>query len=272
MVPLTASQRKVLDFIIQQSEVTGSSPTLREIAHHCGWKSVASAQDVVAVLRKKGFIQHGLAGKSRQIILEKKYLSHKDLGGAGTGRRKSSSPSTPFVAALEVPLLGQVRAGLPQEAMADDSLPVFAFPLGEQRLPGVHQDYFALRVEGYSMLHAGMLPGDLLLVQQVPEAQNQDIVVASVQSLAEVTVKRLAVRGSQLYQQARSRWEGERHEVGLLPFKNSKKNLQQESIAPWFLVPENPDFSPLPFGTAEADAIWGIVRALWRPEVSSLRF
>jgi SOS-response transcriptional repressor LexA len=68
MVQLTELQGKVVAYILQCLDKTGMPPTLREIAAHFEWKAVGSAQDVVNVLRKKGFLNPPVPGKSRQLV------------------------------------------------------------------------------------------------------------------------------------------------------------------------------------------------------------
>lgn len=233
MANLTSVQKKTLDFILEQIEKTGMPPTLREIALHFQWKAVGSAQDVVNALRKKGVLLSPSPGKSRQIVPSPELLSDSF--------RESSLQST-----LTVPLIGMVQAGNPIEVL-EESRETVSFPLvSRSLLKG--GSLFALKVEGYSMLLAGFLPGDTILVEASSSAKDREIVVAKT-NRNEVTVKRFAQKGSWLYHAA-------------------QKENKIPQPPPAYLIPENPDFDPIPFGLDEEDKIIGIVRSLYRSQVA----
>ncbi len=263
MVELTSVQKKAVEFILSHIEDTGMPPTLREIASYFQWKAVGSAQDVVAALRKKGILLAPSPGKARQIVPAPELLQglfHPDVEiSAMQGERTKSSirkqivKTSPiydkvlpgFEDLFRVPLLGTVQAGYPAEAIQNPAEYV-AFPaVSRDKLRG--GALFALTVEGYSMLNAGFLPGDRILVEICLDARDKDIVVAKVQD-NEVTVKRFAVKGSLLYRSVNSL-------------------LDKKYLPPAFLVPENSDFDAIPFGTQENDRIVGVVRALFREHV-----
>ena len=269
MVELTSVQKKTVEFILIHIETTGMPPTLREIAGHFQWKAVGSAQDVVAALRKKGILLSPAAGKARQIVPSPEIFSglfppEQELLAMNTAKRKSNAkkslkiPEQPVVKLtqnecllpgfedfLRVPLLGSIAAGKPTEALSQsDDFAVFP-PVSRSALKG--GPLFALRVDGYSMLLAGFLPGDTILVESTPSALDRDIIVANVEN-NEVTVKRFAQKGSTLYQQAQER-------------------LPTKSTPPAFLMPENPEFEPIPFGLVEEDKILGVVRSLFRKSI-----
>ncbi len=251
MVPLTEAQRKVVEFIFVHIRDTGMPPTLREICSHLGWNAVGSAQDVVYALRKKGYLVPPERGKSRQIVLSQWAQEQIQRGGE---MEASPSEPPPYIrmplgplhsGVLWVPLLGTVQAGMPNEAIEHVANQVpFHFPLGRKS-----PDHFsALTVEGYSMLNAGFLPGDQLLVERTSTARDGDIVVAA-PSPGEATVKRFAARGSQLFQKAIESLQG------------------LADIPPALLLPENPVFDPIPFGNRDDARILGLVRSLVRPVI-----
>lgn len=284
MLPLTDLQGQVITYILQCLDHTGMPPTLREIAAHFEWKAVGSAQDVVNVLRKKGFLLPPNPGKSRQLVPTSEAvewwaaqaqsqgtsssgtsrllrnvlrdraplgLSQSEAGRAslGTSASRSGSPEQP--ACLFVPVIGLVQAGSPIEAIEHASTTV---PFMNVAKKSTESDLFAVAVDGYSMMNVGFLPGDFLLVESATSARNGDIVVAAVGD-HEVTVKRFAMRGSQLYRQA--------HENLMHSNKRSFENLP-----PALLVPENNDFAAIPFGLNESDKIIGLVRSLYRQDVN----
>lgn len=271
MVELTDVQKKTIEFILSHIESTGMPPTLREIAFHFQWKAVGSAQDVVAALRKKGVLLSPAPGKARQIVPAPEifgglFQPEQELLAMNTEKNKEQTKkathnsyiksnkeppthSGPFLPGFEdllrVPLLGQVQAGLPLEAITQHH-EYTTFPSASRsNLRG--GELFALTVEGYSMLNAGFLPGDTILVEVAKIAHDREIVVASV-NYNEVTVKRYAQKGSSLY-------------------RTAQNILKTQNLPPAFLIPENPDFEPIPFGTQEEDKLIGVVRSLFRKSV-----
>lgn len=245
MALLTDIQLKTVRFIHRHAQETGIPPSLREITKFFNWKAVGSAQAVIAALRRKGMLAANSPGKARQLRLTP--LAHQTIGVV-----KDSSASTRVAppkadsGVVWVPLLGQVQAGLPTGTYdpPDRSIP---FPVESLRR---NQDCFCLTVEGFSMINAGLLPGDVILVERTPEARNGDVVVAMTEP-GEVTVKRLALRGSDLYRQVL---------VNVKPDSSSER-------PPAYLVPENPVFEPIPFSWDDGSTIVGLVRALFRGSV-----
>jgi repressor LexA len=261
MSELTAVQKKTLDFILSHIESTGIPPTLREIANYFQWKAVGSAQDVVSALRKKGVLLNSTSGKARQIVpapeiygglfqakIDYSKEHHKEKKSTKTPFTPLQKISGPFLPGFEefirVPLLGMVQAGNPSEAIEQQQHDYVAFP-PISRASLRNSSLFALTVEGFSMLFAGFLPGDTILVEANQSPNDKEIVVACVNH-TEVTVKRFAKYGSTLY-------------------KKAEKELRQ--TPPAFLMPENPEFSPIPFGNREDDRIIGVVRSLFRKEI-----
>jgi repressor LexA len=251
MVQLTEPQRKVVEFIFETVRSTGLPPTLREICQHLGWAAVGSAQDVVSALRKKGVLLSPERGKSRQLVLSQWAIDELRSSGETALHRPIPRPvPQPPAGMLWVPMLGQVQAGTPNEAIEHESekVPFFYPQAGRRPLSA----FFALTVEGYSMVNAGFLPGDHLLVERAAVAADRDIVVASTMP-GEATVKRFAMRGSELYRAAVESLRSFRRELSSLP--------------PAFLVPENPVFEPIAFGESEQARVLGLVRSLYRPRV-----
>ena len=152
---LTPRQAQVLDLIRRHIEDTGYPPTRADIAQALGFKSPNAAEEHLKALARKGAIEM-IPGTSRGIRLPEE---------AG------------------LPVVGRVAAGNPilaQENIEDH----VAMPAGFFR----PRADFLLRVQGDSMIDAGILDGDLLAVHRAPEAANGQIVVARVDD--EVTVKR----------------------------------------------------------------------------------
>ena len=161
---LTPRQRRILEFISGTVREQGYPPTVREIGEAVGLTSSSSVHAQLANLERRGLL-HKDATKPRAMTL-----------------------SEPKMDGVVVPVLGKVAAGAPTlaEEHVEDYLTVptsFA--------PG--NDLFALKVQGDSMVGAGILDGDVVVVQSRSDAASGDIVVALLPGPAEpeATVKRL---------------------------------------------------------------------------------
>jgi repressor LexA len=158
MEKLTPRQRQVLAFVTGFIDTHGFPPTLREIARHLEVNGTLGVMRHLDALEKKGYLSK-TAGSSRGIV--------------PAGRASSVS----------LPIVGVVRAGLPQPAV-EDIQGYFAIDSSQLSSGGA----FFLRVRGDSMVGASILEGDLALVRPQPSADNRDIVVAMVDG--EATLKR----------------------------------------------------------------------------------
>ena len=169
MKGLTEKQRQIYQFIVSFQQDHGYPPSVREIGEYVGLKSPSTVHFHLKGLEAAGIITKA-EGKTRAITV---------AGGfpAPERRRKPEPPKN------QVPVVGDVAAGAPilaQENIED----YLTFDTG--RLSGEH---FALRVRGESMLYAGILPGDYVVVHQQESFRNGDIVVALFED--EATVKTL---------------------------------------------------------------------------------
>ncbi|MBI1729362.1 transcriptional repressor LexA [Candidatus Acetothermia bacterium] len=169
---LTEKQRQILQFIVESMDDTGVTPTMREIASRFGFSAPASVRRHLDALEKKGYIRRH-EGRARGIEPIKDQV--RRLFWQRTG----------------IPLVGQVAAGTPilAEENIEDVLQLGGlFPM--------EQGLFALRVKGDSMIEAGILEGDLLVVRPQPTADVGDIVVAMLGD--EGTVKRFGRAGDHI--------------------------------------------------------------------------
>ncbi len=144
---LTQKQKEVLRFIYDSIRGNNLPPTIREIASHFGFKSTGTVRDYLTALVKKGYIKVS-ANKSRAIELVKEAL-------------------------FSIPIVGQVRAGLPTLAVEE-----IEGYLNLDSLVFSDESTFALRVKGDSMIEAGIMPDDLVLVRRQDMAQTGEIIVA----------------------------------------------------------------------------------------------
>lgn len=157
MKQLSKSQIKIYDYLKECSE-NGRVPSVREICENTGLSSTSTVHYHLKHLEDKGYIvrEHGV---NRCIQI--------------TGEEKSVS----------VPVLGKVAAGNPIVAIEDIECYV---PVPEKLKRG--KELFALRIQGESMINAGILNDDIVIVNRTPVAENGEIVVALVEDSA--TVKR----------------------------------------------------------------------------------
>lgn len=158
MAELSKMQRRIYDYIAACIQEQGFAPSVREIGEAVGLKSPSTVHFHLKRLEEAGVIAKG-AGKGRAIALIKQVQQPED----------------------RIPIIGNVAAGSPilAEECIEDYL---TFDTG-----GRGDEYFALRVRGESMLNAGILPGDLVVVHRQQEVRNGEIVVALFED--EATVK-----------------------------------------------------------------------------------
>ncbi|HUJ90416.1 MAG TPA: transcriptional repressor LexA [Syntrophorhabdales bacterium] len=159
MEKLTDRQQQVLDYISLYIDEHGYPPTLREISLEIGTSGTVSALHHLEALERKGHIRRE-SGSSRGIVLNRE-------------------PRPDFA---QLPIVGQVRAGLP--ALAFEEIEGY-YSLEKMQLRG---GTFFLRVRGDSMINDAIVEGDLALIRPQEIAQNGDIVVAMVDG--EATLKR----------------------------------------------------------------------------------
>lgn len=187
----TPMQRRILQFIEQTVEAKGYPPTVREIGEAVGLTSAASVHAQLRNLERLELLRRDPT-KPRAMEVR------RDNGSARRGR------------SVSVPLIGRISAG--PAALADQEVEEYL------ALPASYageEDHFALRVAGQSMIGAGILDGDVVVVRRQESADEGDVVAALLEGPAEdeATVKRL-------------RRDGERV----------------------MLVPENPTLQPFPLG------------------------
>ncbi len=163
MQALTRREKEVYDYICATIEQNGYSPSVRDIRDNLGIKSTSTVHAYISRLEEKGYI-HKEDGKSRTLTL-------------GDDAPTSAKNKT------RVPIVGQVAAGLPILAEQNIEGYIDFSPIGK-RLIG---ELFALRVKGESMIEAGILDGDYVVVCRTSYVENGDIAVALVGE--EATVK-----------------------------------------------------------------------------------
>ena len=187
MANLTRKQKEIYEFILAFTSEHGYPPSVREIGAAVGLKSPSTVHFHMKGLEEAGVIVKA-EGKTRAI----------SLPGVSVGPVAEETDPR----ANQVPVVGNVAAGSPilaQECIED------YLTFDTEGLSGEH---FALRVRGESMLNAGILPGDLVVVHRQQEVRNGEIVVALFEDEATV------------------------------------KTYQRKNGQVW-LLPENPDYEPI---------------------------
>lgn len=171
---LTHRQHEILAFIRERADQRGTAPTLREIMDHFGFSSPATVSGHLDLLEKKGAIRRE-PGRSRNILLP--------------GHR-----ARPLI---EIPLYGMIPAGYPsgQEQEPERCISIDPETI---RLPQSART-FALQVRGDSMIGAGILDKDIVILE-LAEPRNRDIVAALIDG--ETTLKRFLVQGGRPFLRA----------------------------------------------------------------------
>jgi len=175
---LTKRQALVMDFIAQRIDACGYPPTIREIGRAFGITSTNGVADHIKALARKGYLTHE-EGKSRTLRLTAKGA---EVGAGAPAEPRPQSTSR----CVSVPMLGKVAAGQPILAVADVSQDDYLFV--DETWLGQKDDVFALVVAGDSMIEAGILDGDTVLVRRRDYASPGDMAVVMIDS--EATIKR----------------------------------------------------------------------------------
>jgi repressor LexA len=202
---LTTKQRELLLFINQRLTATGVSPSFDEMKDALRLKSKSGIHRLVSGLAERGFIRR-LPHRARALEVVKL----PEDSAARTSARGSFSPtvirgdfsgslagaavsSDLEVEAVELPLYGRIAAGTPIEALRDQTATI-GVPTS---LLGRAREHYALEVAGDSMVDAGILDGDTVIIERGDTGENGSVVVALVDN-EEVTLKRLRRRGASI--------------------------------------------------------------------------
>jgi repressor LexA len=164
MEELTSRQQKVLNTIIRNIESTGFPPTIRELREKIGVTSLRGVTVHLDALERKGYIERNSKARGLRV-----------LRSGEAGRRAQY---------IRIPLVGSVAAGTP--ILAQENIEKYV-RVKKDHLKG-SQKAFLLRVQGDSMIEAGIRPGDLAIISESNTADNGDVVVALLED--EVTLKK----------------------------------------------------------------------------------
>ena len=156
MKKLSLKEDEIYAYISETIRREGYSPTVRDIQQALAIKSTSTVQSYLAKLEEKGLITRA-TGKSRSVRISED----------GAEQKKT----------VRIPVIGTVAAGAP--ILAQENIESYIdFPIFRRSFAS--STLFALKIKGESMIEAGILDGDLVIVQHTPTANNGDIVVAMV--------------------------------------------------------------------------------------------
>ncbi len=170
---LSKRENDILNYIKDSQNNNGYPPAIREIGEAMGLKSTSTVQYYIKSLEKKGYIRKDPTKPRTIEVLKNNDNNYKKLSFDVVKTIK------------QIPIVGTVAAGQP--ILAEQNIEGY-FSLPEDRR-FAYKEMFGLKVKGESMINAGILPGDVVIVEQCDDAENGEIVVAMTED-NEATVKR----------------------------------------------------------------------------------
>ena len=201
---LTRKQHELLIFIDHHLRATGFSPSFEEMKEALSLRSKSGIHRLISALEERGFLsRHHHRARALEVLRlpesgtvssrgEMSAFAPNVIQGDFTGNRLAGARAAPDAAAVQLPLYGRIAAGQPIEAVRDGGshieVPMAMLGTG---------DHYALEVAGDSMVEAGILDTDTVIIRKGDTAENGQIVVAMVDEL-EVTLKRLRRRGGMI--------------------------------------------------------------------------
>jgi len=177
-VELTGRQQEIWDFLVEYVDGHGYPPTVREIGEAVGLASPSTVHAHLANLERAGLLRRDPT-KPRALEL--------------SGRTRREAAPAPAHEALRLPLVGEIAAGSP--LLAEDNIEDYV------GVPDILRGDFLLRVKGDSMVNAGILDGDIVVVRRAQDAGNGEIVVALAgddETADEATVKTFYREGGRI--------------------------------------------------------------------------
>ena len=189
---LTKKQKNLLMFINKKLRSTGVSPSYEEMKQSLNLKSKSGIHRLISALEERGFIRR-LAHKARalEVIKLPETASANDIYNSFSpsvikgGLDKEPSNNENY----EIPVLGKIAAGTPIEAIQNEVSRI-PLPANIER----NGEYFGLKIQGDSMIEAGINEGDTVIVKKTDTADNGKIVVALIDD-HEAMLKRIRRKG-----------------------------------------------------------------------------
>ncbi len=196
---LTRKQHELLMFIHERIKETGVSPSFDEMKEALDLASKSGIHRLITALEERGFIRR-LAHRARALEVTK--MPEQATAGAPRGRAGftpgviegggRSVPAGPANDTRELSMMGKIAAGTPIAAIEHETA---RYPVPEAMLGA--GEHYMLEIEGDSMIEAGILDGDLVVIKRVDTASSGEIVVALVEG-EEATLKRLRKKGGSI--------------------------------------------------------------------------
>jgi repressor LexA len=200
---LTKKQHELLMFINERIKEGGVSPSFDEMKEALDLRSKSGIHRLITALEERGFIRR-LAHRARALeilklpesaspsLARKGFTPNVIEGSRGKALSRDLQPATQSPDTMTLSVMGRIAAGTPIEALQEEShqvsVPLSMLGKGE---------HYALEVKGDSMIEAGILDGDTVLIQRCDDATSGDIVVALVDDM-EATLKRLRRKGDSI--------------------------------------------------------------------------
>ncbi len=219
---LTQKQYELLSFIDVHVRETGTSPSFEEMKSALNLKSKSGIHRLISALEERGFLRrHHHRARALEVVrvpeVQSSALKRPAPPLGPNVVRADFTPKAPPPrandgGAVQLPLYGRIAAGLPIEALRNESaqIDVPASMLG-------NGEHYALEVAGDSMVDAGIVDGDTVLIRRADRAENGQIVVALIDE-EEVTLKRLRKRGNSIALEPAN----QSYEVRILPAERVK--------------------------------------------------
>jgi len=188
---LTRKQKTMLTALIEHFSTQDVPPSFEELCDLLELKSKSGIHRLLTGLEERGYIRR-LPNRARAIEVLKYPDGTPVVSSALSSRQDEVPLKDTSLAENEIPLLGKIAAGTPIAAISD--------PTSHISIPSTihgNGEYYALEVEGDSMIEAGILDGDLVVIERRDTAQTGDIVVALIDD-EEATLKRLRRKGESI--------------------------------------------------------------------------
>ncbi|MDX2027672.1 MAG: transcriptional repressor LexA [Alphaproteobacteria bacterium] len=221
---LTRKQKELLTLIRDRLAAEGVPPSFDEMKDALGLRSKSGIHRLITGLEERGFIKR-LPHRARALEITRLPEGMETKGKSSSRKNRAPSISMPDMVAIaaaqsvSLPLYGRIAAGTPIEALRDPGshIDVPAAILANTRGKFDPSEHYALEVAGDSMIEAGIMDGDRVIIRKCETAENGAIVVALVED-SEATLKYLERRGSQIALVPANK----NHETRLLPSDHVK--------------------------------------------------
>ena len=195
---LTKKQLELLIFLEKKITHSAIPPSFEEMKSALNLKSKSGIHRLISALEERGFLRR-LPHRARSIEILKSYRSISKLSIDNFNQINLNKKSENNINSLNIPLVGNIAAGLPIDAIYNDNekLNVPNYLMGEG-------NYFALNIIGDSMIDIGINEGDIAIIKQKNDAKDGDLVVALIDE-TETTLKRFRKNGKEVVLEAENK-------------------------------------------------------------------